>query len=99
MPIQLIADANPGNADWSTTVATHVPVALGSIEIANGVATGTAAVGVAFNAFPVIATLNEVDGVVSVVAAVVAAGTLTVTLSANTTGIRTCGYVILGALA
>jgi len=99
MPLTLIADANPGNADWSTTVATSAVVAAGTIDIADNQASGTAAVSAAFNGFTVMATLNETDGGVAVCAAVIAAGTLTVTLTAVTTGIRTCAYVVLGPLA
>lgn len=65
-----------------------------TLDIANGTDTGTAAVGAIFNGRPVLATLNEADGTLSVASAVVAAGTLTVILTGNTTGIRTVGYTI-----
>jgi hypothetical protein len=71
-------------------------VIFGTLTVANGASTGTASVGAAYDGKPVIATLNEVDGVKTVVAAVVAAGTLTVTLSAATTDDRTVAYMIVG---
>ena len=66
----------------------------GSLNVANGTNAGTAAVGAIYNGKPVIATLGAVDGTLGVAAAVVAAGTLTVTLTGNTTAIRAVNYVI-----
>jgi hypothetical protein len=72
-------------------------VQYGTLEVANTGTTGTAAVGAEFNGKPVFAMLNEVDGTKSVVAAVIAAGTLTVTMSAAVSADRTVAYIILGA--
>lgn len=72
------------------------PTVVGTLEVASGQSTGTASVGTLYNGRPAFAVLNEVDGTVSVVAAVVAAGTLTVTLSGNTTGDRTVAYRVEG---
>lgn len=72
-------------------------VQYGTLEVLNTATTGTAAVGAAYDGKPVIAMLNEVDGVKSVVAAVIAAGTLTVTMSAAVTADRTVAYMIFGA--
>ncbi len=71
-------------------------VISGTDVILSGQTTVVVAVGTAFNGKPVVATLNEVDGVVHVVAAVVAAGDLTITLSAVTTADRDVGFVIDG---
>jgi len=99
MPIQLITTANPGDADWSTTVATHAIVAAGQGTVLLGATTVVVAVGVAFNGFPVVATLNRVDGVIRVVSAVVAAGNLTITTSAAVNADTLVAYTVLGALA
>lgn len=72
-------------------------VEYGSAVVLSGASTVVVAVGAAFNGKPVVACLNEVDGVVHVVAAVIAAGNLTITLSAVTTADRDVAYFILGA--
>jgi hypothetical protein len=69
-------------------------VISGIIEVANGQASGTVALSTALNGCPVVATMNEADGVIYVISAVIAAGTLTVTLSAGTSGIRSVGYAV-----
>jgi len=98
MPLILTADANPGDADWSTQSASHVIAAAGQAVILNGTASIVVPLA-GLNGAPVLATLNEVDGVITVLAAKVAAGQLTITVSANVTANRTVSYAVLAVLA
>lgn len=72
------------------------PTLVGTLEVLSGASTGTVSVGTAYNGRPAFAVMNEADGTVAVLHAIVAAGTLTVTLNAVTTGDRTVAYRVEG---
>jgi hypothetical protein len=77
--------------------ASQSRIIAGTFDIASGTNTGTitaATLGGSFGGAEVVATLNEVDGVVAVAAATWSTNDLVVTLTANTTGIRTVAYMI-----
>lgn len=72
------------------------PTLVGQAVVLDTTDNITVSVGTAYNGRPAFACLNEADGTVSVLHAIVAAGTLTITLSAVTTGDRTVAYRVEG---
>jgi len=70
----------------------------GTMVIASGAASGTVAVGAAFNGRPVLATCNEKDGSNDryVIQAVISGGNLTIEINDTTSAERTFSYLILG---
>lgn len=89
----LLDDASA--ADMRTTLGAlaQIAVSTGTIVVANGQTTGTASVGAAWNGKPVVACMGEADGTIHVLHAIVAGGTLTVTLSGATSGDRDVHYI------
>ncbi len=71
-------------------------IVSGTLTVANGASTGTAVVGTSLNGKPVVAQLQAADGTKYVMVSVVAAGTLTVTMSAAVTADRLVSYIIDG---
>ena len=104
MPVQLIADSNPGDASWSTSVASHVVAAAGTATVLNGATTATVLVPAGLSGSPVTVSFAEAPTAASIVHASVGAGPpgsslLTITINVNNTADLDVHYAVYQTLA
>ena len=97
MPLTLTADANPGTASWTPSVA--VVAAAGQATILNGATTAVVAVGASLNGAEAQVSFAEAPtAAVSVYSTAVAGGNLTIGIDADNTANIKINWMILKAI-
>lgn len=92
----LVVSATVGAILFDGSIASGRLTLSGTAVILNTATTVAVTVGADYNGKPALACFNEADGTLYILSAIVAAGVLTITCSAGTTGDRDVGWVIFG---